>query len=178
MVAMPSRFRYSLAARWLHWLIALAIVGAFAIALTIDDLPLSPHKIRLINYHKWVGLTVLWLVIVRIGWRLGHRPEELPASVPAWQRRVAGWTHRLMYLLILGVPVLGWFLSSARGFPLVYLGLVPLPDLMAKNKAAGDLLHSIHESLAWSLVILALIHAAAALKHHFVDRDDVLRRML
>ena len=173
-----ARPRYSAPARALHWLIAIGVVAALCIELTFDDLPLSPHKIRLINYHKWVGLTVLFLWFARVAWRIGHRPPALPATMSTFQQRAAHGIHGLLYLLLVAVPIAGWFLSSARGFPLTYLGLVPLPDLTAKDRAAAELLHNVHAVLAWSLLALAAAHAVAALKHHFVDRDDVLRRML
>jgi cytochrome b561 len=176
--APPGGPRYSAPARWLHWLIAIAIVSALSIALTFADLPLSPRKIRLINYHKWVGLTVLLLLLVRIGWRLSHRPPALPDSISPWQKRAAHLGHGALYLLMICVPIAGWFLSSARGFPLEYLGVVPLPNLMPKDKAAADVLHNVHEVLAWSLIAIASGHALAALKHQFIDHDDVLRRML
>jgi cytochrome b561 len=170
--------KYTVTARAIHWATALLIVGALVLAWTIDDLPLSPRKLRLINYHKWAGLSVLWLLVLRAGWRMTHRPPDLPATMTALQQRLAGAAHLLLYLLLATVPMLGWALSSAKGFPVVYLGVVPLPDLLPKDKAAADLLHAVHETAAWTLVVLAAGHAAAALKHHFVDRDDVLRRML
>jgi cytochrome b561 len=170
--------RYSAPARWLHWLIALTILVALVLALNIGDEPVNPHKVRMINYHKWAGLTVLWLVVLRVLWRLTHRPPELPPVTAAWQRRAAALAHLALYVLIVGVPMLGWYLSSAVGFPLAYLGVLPLPNLIEKNKPAALLLHEVHEVFAWALAVIAVLHAAAALKHHFVDHDDVLRRML
>jgi cytochrome b561 len=170
--------KYTPAARALHWLIAILIATALGFALSFDGLPLSPRKIRLINYHKWAGLSVLWLVAVRFAWRLTHRPPELPGSMSALQRKAAGTAHAVLYLLMGATPMIGWALSSAKGFPLAYLGVVPLPDLLAKDKATAEVLQLVHGSCAWTLIALAAAHAAVALKHHFVDRDDVLRRML
>ena len=178
MASSPTAPRYTVTARVLHWLIAIAIVGALCVALTFDDMPISPRKIRLINYHKWFGLTVLFLLVARAAWRFGHRPPTLPASMPAWQVRAAHASHGLLYLLMLVVPILGWFLSSADGFPITYLGLIPLPSLTAKDKAVAEVLEDAHAVLAWTLIVVASAHALAALKHHVVDRDDVLRRML
>ncbi|MDK2123210.1 cytochrome b [Parachitinimonas caeni] len=170
--------RYTLTARILHWLMVLLILGAFALALSFDDMPLSPRKLQYINYHKWLGITVLWLVAVRLLWRLKHPAPELPAHMPKHEKMLAHLGHIGLYVLMFGVPIGGWLMSSAKGFPVVYLGLIPLPDLIGKNEELGKLLKEGHELFAWGLLLLAAGHAAAALKHHFIDKDDVLRRML
>ncbi len=170
--------RYTRTAQLLHWSIAAAIATAAAIALGFDGMPLSPHKIRLINYHKWAGLTVLWLLSVRILWRATHRPPLPPASLAAWQRTAAATVHWTLYVLMAATPMLGWVLSSAKGFPLRYLGVIPLPDLVPKDRAIAEFVQPIHLASAWTLLALAGMHAAAALKHHFVDHDDILRRMI
>ncbi len=98
--------------------------------------------------------------------------------MPAWQRRMAAATHVLLYVLIIIIPLTGWLYSSAAGVPTVYLGIVQLPDLVAKDKALATQLKLVHVTLNYTMLTLVIMHAAAALKHHFVDRDDVLRRML
>ena len=170
--------RYTLTARLLHWLIATAIMTSVVIAIISDGLPLTPHKIHLINYHKWSGLTVLWLLIVQIVWRLAHPPPDFPVTLAAWERNTALATHWIMYLLIAATPVLGWWLSSTSGFPLKYLGLILLPDLAEKNQTIAELIAPIHSATAWILIGLVALHVTAALKHHWLDHDDVLRRMI
>lgn len=170
--------KYTLPARLLHWLVALGIIAAFALALSFDDMPLSPGKLKLINYHKWIGITVLALAALRLLWRLGHRPPALPAHMAAWEKLAAHAGHALLYLLMFGVPLGGWLYSSAKGYPVVWLGLLPLPNLMDKNEALAGTLKTLHMLGGWSVIALAVLHAAAALKHHFIDRDDVLRRMI
>jgi cytochrome b561 len=162
----------------LHWLIAFAIIGAFALGLYMSDLPLSPLKLKLYSWHKWAGVTIFLFVVLRLGWRMLHRPPELPAAMPAWQRQAAAATHVLLYLLMLAVPLSGWLMSSAKGFQTVWFGVLPLPDLVGKSKELGDLLKEVHELLNFSMAALVVAHLGAALKHHFVDRDDVLARML
>ncbi|BAL23947.1 cytochrome b [Azoarcus sp. KH32C] len=161
----------------LHWLTALLILAALPLGLYLSDLPLSPNKLKLISYHKWIGITVLFLFLPRLVLRL-TRPVPPPLDVPAWQRFAAAATHGLLYVLIIAVPLTGWLMSSAKGFPVVYLGILPLPDLLAKDPALGDLFKTIHEMLNNGLLVLIGLHVAAALKHQFIDRDDTLVRMM
>ncbi|MBL0167902.1 MAG: cytochrome b [Propionivibrio sp.] len=168
---------YGSVAIGLHWLIAIAITGSFSLGLYMSDLPLSPQKLKFYSWHKWAGVTIFLCVLVRLVWRLSHRPPELPGTIPAWQRKVAAATHVLLYLLMLAVPFTGWLMSSAKGFQTVYFGVLPLPDLLAKNDELGDLLQA-HALLNYSMAALVVAHLGAALKHHFVDRDEVLARML
>jgi len=170
--------RYTRTARLLHWFTAVAIVAAFVLARSLAGLQLSPHKIHLINYHKWIGLTVLWLSIVRIWWRVQHRPPRLPASLSSWERSAAAATHTALYVLMAATPLLGWWLSSAMGFSLKYLGVIPLPDLGPKDKTAAQWIEPIHAAFAWTLLTLALVHALAALRHQVICRDNILRRII
>ena len=173
-----SRAHYTGTAIALHWLIALIILCALPLGLYMVGLAISPAKLKLYSYHKWAGVTVFLLALVRLGWRLGHPPPALPASLPDWQRRVATATHHALYALIFLVPLSGWLMSSAKGFQTVYFGVLPIPDLLGKNENLGDLLKIAHFSLNALLACLLAAHAGAALKHHFIDRDDVLKRML
>jgi cytochrome b561 len=169
--------RYSALAKLLHWLIAVLILTAFPLGLYMHDLPLSPQKLHLYSYHKWLGMTVLLLWLPRLAWRLLHPP---PAALPGprWQLRAAAATHWALYLLMAAVPLCGWLMTSAKGFSVVYLGVLPLPDLVGKDEALGTLLANLHAGLAWTLIALVALHVAAAVKHHVVDHDDTLRRML
>ena len=168
---------YTRTALALHWVVAGVIICAFTMGLVVSDLPFSPQKLRLVAYHKWLGITVLALVALRGIWRLTHRPPALP-PMPAWQLIGAKFTHALMYTLMFAIPFSGWLFSSADGYRVVYLGLLPLPNLIAKNKLLADALGDIHATFAWLMLYVLLLHVAAALKHHFLDRDDTLRRML
>ncbi|MFN3594607.1 MAG: cytochrome b [Thiobacillaceae bacterium] len=169
---------YTRTAIALHWLVAVLILAALPLGLTMTEMPLSPQKLKFYAWHKWLGVTVFLLVVLRLAWRATHQPPPLPASLPAWQRSAANVTHWLMYALMLAIPLSGWLMSSAKGFQTVYLGLIPIPDLLAKDEALGNRLDTGHTVLAYSLVVLLVVHVAAAFKHHWVDRDDVLTRML
>ena len=162
----------------LHWLTALAILCAFPLGVYMHELQLSPRKLQLYSYHKWIGMAVLLLTVLRLLWRLMHRPPPLPAAMPRWQQVSAQGMHHLLYLLLLLVPLSGWLRSSALGIPVVWLGLIPLPDLIGKDQQLADLLKEVHESLNYTLLVLVLLHVAAALQHHFLERDGVLARML
>jgi len=175
---LPTRTpRYTATAMALHWLLAVAIVGAFGMGLYMSDLPLSPTRLKLFNWHKWAGVTILALSALRLLWRLGNRPPaDLP--MPAWQARAAHAVHFLLYLAFFAVPLSGWAYSSAAGFPIVWFGVLPLPDFVPVDKALAHQLKELHELLAWGLALLVLAHVAAALKHHLIDKDGLLLRMM
>jgi cytochrome b561 len=170
--------RYTATAIGLHWLMVLLLAALFCVGLYMSDLPLSPWKLKVYSWHKWAGVTAFLLALTRIVWRFAHRPPALPDHMPRWQQLAAHAGHVLLYLLMFAIPVSGWLMSSAKGFQTVYFGVLPIPDLLAKDKELGDLLRLVHESLNWILIGVVAGHAGAALMHHFVDRDDVLTRML
>ena len=174
--------RYTPLAIALHWLLGLAILGMFAVGVFMTDLPISPLRLKLYNWHKWAGVTVLTLSVLRLLWRVTHRPPALPQTIaqamPTWQARAYHATHYLMYALFFAVPLIGWAYSSAAGFPIVWFGQIPLPDLLAPDKALAEMIKPLHELSAFALVGLASLHIAAALKHHWIDRDGLLSRML
>jgi cytochrome b561 len=173
--------RYGLIAIVLHWLLGVAIVGAFGMGLYMADLPFSPTRLKLYNWHKWAGVTILTLSAVRLLWRLKNRPPELPAQVtaamPAWQQKAHHGTHHLMYALFFAVPLTGWAYSSAAGFPIVWFGVLPLPDFVPVSKELAEAIKPLHKLAAFGLAALVVLHVAAALKHQFVDRDRLLGRM-
>lgn len=173
---MPDR--YTRTAITLHWAIALLIFATFPLGVYMHELPLSPDKLRLYSYHKWIGVTIFLLAALRVIWRSTHRPPLLPDAMPRWEKLAANTVHYLLYALILAVPLSGWLMSSAKGVQTVWFGVLPLPDLLAKNKALGDLLKEVHEILNFALLGLVLAHIGAALKHQFIRRDGILARMI
>jgi cytochrome b561 len=176
MTAPPATYPRSVVG--LHWAIALLIVAAFPLGVYMHDLPLSPDKLRLFSYHKWIGITVLTLSLLRVVSRFAFAPPELPATMRHWERRAAFAMHVLLYALIFAVPISGWLMSSATGFQTVWFGVVPLPDLVSKSKELGQSFKLLHKSLNFVMLALLALHVAAALKHHFIERDAVLARML
>ncbi|WP_295002403.1 cytochrome b [uncultured Dechloromonas sp.] len=169
---------YTKTAKALHWLMAILLFGLLALGFYMHDLPLSPDKLKLYSWHKWAGVTAFLLVGFRLLWRFANRPPALPDSMPKLMQFAAHAGHLLLYVLMIAIPLSGWLMSSAKGFQTVYFGLLPIPDLLDKNKEVGDLLALVHKSLNLLFVAVLAGHIGAALKHHFIDKDDILTRML
>lgn len=175
---MNASLPYTRTAVALHWLVAFLIFAAFPLGVVMSDMPLSPDKLRLVSYHKWLGVTVFFLALLRLIWRATHTPPPLPATMPRWQQHAAQLEHYLLYALMLAIPLSGWLMSSAKGFQTVYFGVLPLPDLVGKDKVLGDMLRDLHEALNLILLAGVGVHVAAALKHQLIDHDGILARML
>jgi len=168
---------YNRGAIALHWITAALIIANLLLGLSMVGLPISPRKLSWYLVHKSIGITVFLLTSLRLVWRLA-RPHPAPVPMPSWQRRAAAASHALLYLLLFAIPITGWLYSSATGVQVVYLGLMPLPDLVHKSRALGDVLRLVHVDLNALLFVGVSVHAAAAVRHHVVDRDAVLVRML
>jgi len=168
--------RYDPVAIAAHWLLAILILLNLMLGVTMHDLPMSPLRLRLFNWHKWAGITILVLSALRLLWRLSHRPPP-DVPMPRWQRAAARAVHRALYALFFIVPLAGWGYSSATGFPVVWFGMLPLPDWVPVDRAWADALKALHQAAALALALLVALHVAAALKHHVVDRDSLLHRM-
>jgi cytochrome b561 len=172
-----SSSRYTLTAIGLHWLMALMIVGAFCVGLYMADLPFSPRRLQLYNWHKWAGVTILALAALRLLWRLFNRPPAEP-PMSAWQRLAAQGTHLLLYVLFFAVPLVGWAYSSSAGFPIVAFGVLPLPDFVPVDKDLAAAIKPWHGYLAYAMAVLVVLHVLAAFKHQWVDRDGLIGRMM
>lgn len=171
--------RYSLTAIMLHWLMAILIIAAFLLGLTMVDIPgLTPTKLKYFSWHKWLGVTVFGLACLRILWRITHPAPPYPDSMARWQQKAAHVSHSLMYVLIFAVPLSGYFYSLAAGVPVVYLGVVPLPVFIAPDPELKALFKQVHYAFNITLLVVFWLHVLAALKHQFVDRDRTLQRML
>lgn len=174
--------RYSGVAMAMHWLLAIALIGLFVLGVYMADLPFSPARLKLYNWHKWAGVTILLLSVLRLVWRLTHPAPALPAAteaaMPAWQRMAHHATHHALYALFFVVPLVGWAYSSAAGFPIVLFGVLPLPDFVSADKALAELIKPWHELSAFAMAALVLAHVGAALKHQLIDRDGLMQRML
>lgn len=171
--------RYTGVAIGLHWLIAALIIGGFALGWVMTDIPgFTPSKLRYFAWHKWIGVTVLALVVLRLIWRATHRPPPLPASTGRWTAIAAHGTHHLLYLLMLLVPLSGYLYSSVVGIQVVYLGIVPLPTLLSPHPEWRHVFRTIHVWLDWTLAGFVALHLLAVVKHQLLDRDGLLWRML
>ncbi len=173
-----STTRYGGVALALHWVMAIMILGSILLGLYMVELELSPQKLKLYSWHKWAGVTLFGFAVIRVLWRWTHPAPPMPAGIPRWQNGVAHATHLAIYVLLFAIPLSGWLMSSAFGFQVIYFGVLPIPDLLGKDKALAEQLKELHEILNMALWLLLLLHVVAALKHHLVDRDSVLHRML
>ena len=170
--------RYTTTAVSLHWIVAFGLLGTVALGLYMSDLPFSPAKLQYYSWHKWAGVTLFLLAVVRLMWRLINHPPALPESMPPLMKLAAHGAHIGLYALMFAIPLSGWLMSSAKGFQTVWFGVLPLPDLVAKNPDLGDTLREAHEMLNYLMLGLVVAHAVAAVKHHVIDRDDILSRMV
>ena len=169
---------YTVVAKALHWGMAVLIVGLLALGFVMTDMSLSPDKLQYYAWHKWAGVSVFVLVWLRLLWRVLNPPPAYPSSMSPWMQRFAHTGHAALYGLMIVIPLSGWLLSSAKGVQTVWFGIWPLPDLLEKDKELGHVLHEVHEALNFILLALLAGHVGAALKHHWIDKDDILKRML
>ncbi|MGN6231880.1 MAG: cytochrome b [Trinickia sp.] len=170
---------YTSTAIGLHWLIAALMVCGFSLGWVMTSIPgFTPAKLRYVSWHKWIGVTVFALATLRILWRATHRAPPLPAGMPAWQRAGAHLVHALLYVAMIAIPITGYLFSSASNVPVVYLGIVPLPRLIAPDPTLKVVFKTAHLVLNWGLAALVLAHVGAVLKHQWIDRDGVLARMI
>jgi cytochrome b561 len=173
-----TTYHWGAVAQFFHWLIVGLLIVQVTLALMADDLPAGVRKLTLLARHKSTGITILMLVILRLSWRSLNPTPDLPPTLKPYERKLAHINHALLYLLLVAMPLSGWMMSSARGFPVSWFGFFTLPDLVPKSKPLYDAMVTTHGTLAVLLGAVVALHVAAALKHHFWLRDDVLRRML
>jgi len=175
---MPGADRgYTAVAKILHWLTALLVLGLICVGLWMVGLPIGFAKLYAYAWHKWIGLTVLVLSVLRLAWRVYRPPPGLPDTITRWERAVAPWSHGLLLVLLLALPVSGWLMSSAGGVSVVWFGILPLPDLVPRDLALFERLRTLHHWLAWILMALLTLHLLAVLRHDVLRRDGIFRRM-
>lgn len=165
-------------AKSFHWLFAAIIFAQFALGKIAEEMSVSPQKLELFVWHKSIGVTVLLLAFLRLAWRLTDAPPRLATARARWEHLAAKTSHSLLYMLMIAVPLSGWWISDTSRIPFKAFWLVPVPDFLAADKAASQAAESVHGFLTAALLALIVVHVAAALRHHFILRNDTLRRML
>lgn len=168
---------YTPAAKILHWLVAGMIVLQFVLAQLADNASSDLRELALLANHKSVGITILAVATVRVLWRFLNPPPPLPADMPKWQVMASHASHWSLYVLLFLAPITGWLMSSASAYSVSWFNLFQLPDFIGPDAELAEVFEEIHEVIATLILVIALVHIAAALKHHFLDKDDVLRRM-
>lgn len=170
---------YTNTAIGLHWIMVILIVSAFGLGLIMTDIPgFTMTKLQYYSWHKWLGVTVFLFAVIRVLWRATHPAPALDPHMSRVESIVAQAVHMTLYILILTVPLSGYFYSLAAGFPIVYLGLIPLPSLIGPHPEMVGILKEVHEVLVYTMAGLVGLHALGALKHYFIDRDGTLARIL
>jgi cytochrome b561 len=162
----------------LHWVIVILVLVQFFLASRAHDLPRGPALIEAWGWHKSFGMTIFMLALVRLAWRWMNPTPDITADTKPWERLLAKVSHGVLYGLLFAIPLTGWLMSSAKAFPVSWFRLFQWPDLVQPNAGLARTMEGLHESLVLALVAVALLHAAGALKHHFIDRNNILRRML
>ena len=178
MIPQSTTIAWSPLAKFFHWSTALLIVAMFVLGWLAVGYPMSPTKIELFNLHKSLGLFILGWTILRLGWRLTHTTPPLPADVPSLERRAAHLAHAVLYVLIVAMPLSGWVINSAADFPLRWFGLFQVPQIVGPDEGLQDTAELVHFILSWTILAVLVLHVTAALRHHFVMKNEVLRRML
>jgi cytochrome b561 len=173
--------RYGTIAILFHWSIAFLVIGLAALGLymvTLPDAGFNTKKVTLVLYHKEIGVLVLALLATRLAWRVTHILPRLADRLPDWQKIAARFVHLSFYALLFALPLTGCLMSSAAGIPVSFFGLFMLPDFVYRDDELFHRYMAFHKWLGYVLILFIFVHAGAALKHHFVLKDDTLRRML
>src|SRR3990167_2496566 len=168
--------RYGVVTIFLHWIMAVLIIGLLILGIYMVTLPISHTKLKLYGWHKEYGLLALGLVALRLIWRLSNVTPRL--SLPLLEKFAARTVHWAFYVFMFAMPLTGWLITSAAGLPASFFGLFVLPNLISPNEESRILLEEIHKWLGYGLIATIVLHTSAALKHHFINKDDILRRML
>jgi cytochrome b561 len=170
--------RYGVVTKTFHWVMALTILFMLCLGFYMDGVEELTSKIRLYGLHKSIGACVLTVALLRILWHVYSKKPPYVPSLKPWERLAAHMLHFFLYIAMLGMPLSGWIFSSAAGRPVSVFGLFTLPDLVGKNQDLSQIFRTVHYYLAWCLIAAIAVHVSAALKHHFLDRDATLKRML
>jgi cytochrome b561 len=173
----PSSPRYTPAARALHWIVAVSVIGQLALGFWMIDLPNTGGvQAKWFNLHKSIGIILGLVILLRLAWRLTHPAPPLPAHIPAWQRTTAKIVHAAIYACLVVIPLSGFIGSSVTRYPIRFFGY-PLPRWAAESPELKELCSQVHYTAIVILIVLVVVHIGKVLKHLLIDRDDVFQRM-
>ena len=174
----PDTPGYSLTARIFHWTTAVLVLTAIPLGLLMNAVDGGPLQDFMFNLHRSIGAVLLPIVVARLLYRIGHPPPPLPVHMPAIQKFAAHFSHAALYILLIVQPLIGWGATSAYRAPITVFWLVPLPPIWPEDRAFSERLFGVHRVVGITMAALLIVHVGAALFHHFVQRDDILMRML
>lgn len=172
--------KFSNVSRFFHWLIAGLIISQYCLAKLAEIAKSNDQvldQLALLANHKSIGITVLLLAVLRLAYRLKYPPVKIASSMPLWQHYASNVSHVLLYTFLFAMPLSGWLMSSAKAYSVSWFNLFALPDFIAPSESLADVFHTVHHYLAEALFVVTMVHVAAALKHHFIDKDEVLTGM-
>ncbi len=170
---------YGAITKLFHWVIGLTLLFNLGLGKYMHQLPNTPDKFQLYALHKSLGITILILVVLRVIWTLANpKPRMLTENMKGWEVKLAKGVHYALYALMIFVPITGWLMNSASGFPTPLFNIMTVPNLIAPDKSLQEVFGQIHEILAMAFIAIFLLHLAGALKHHFLVKDRTLVRML
>ena len=169
--------RFGIIAILLHWVMAILIIALTLLGLYMVRIPISIQKLQFYGWHKEFGILGLMLVIVRLMWRLRNINPSLE-SIPPWEEFAARTVHWTFYFFMFAMPISGWLITSSSDLPVSFFGFFTLPNLVVASESHRIFYSKIHEWLGYALIVVFCMHTAAALKHHFINKDLILRRML
>ncbi len=172
-----TEHRFGLIAILLHWSMALLLIGLLALGLYMVNLPISVQKLKFYGWHKEFGILALMFVVVRLSWRMSNTTPSL-GNLPLWEQLAARAAHYAFYFFMFALPITGLLLTWSANLPASFFGLFTLPTLITPDETKRLLFTEIHKWLAYGLIATFCLHVGAALKHYFIDRDDILQRML
>jgi len=169
---------YPATSKLLHWLVAACVLITAPAAIAMTNVGKGPTQDALYNFHKSLGVLILILMVLRLINRLATGALAAEAEIEPWQKTVSSIVHTSLYVLLLAMPIVGYIANSAYGASTPFFGLFELPRIIGKNEELATQLFTIHRWVGWLVILLVLTHVSAALYHHFIRRDAVLKRML
>jgi cytochrome b561 len=169
---------YPATSKLLHWLVAVCVLTTAPVAIAMTRVSEGPTQDILYNFHKSLGVLILILMILRLINRLAAGAPTAAPEIEPWQKTISSVVHTSLYVLLIAMPIVGYVANSIYGAPTPFFGLFDLPPLLSKNEALATQLFTIHRWVGWLLIFVVLIHVSAALYHHFIRSDSVLKRML
>lgn len=178
MQILNTKLKYGVVAKFFHWTMSIILIGMVCVGFYMTQESLGDGRFKLYDWHKSFGLLILFMAMFRIVWKIGNPAPLFSDKLANWQKLAAQATHWAFYVFMFALPLSGWLMSSAGGHEVRFFNLFTLPALLEPNKALAHQIHEIHEYLAYGLIATFALHIAALIKHEWIDKDPILKKML